>query len=39
MGDSSARCEKETRSGICRSFDKTGIFRPPANIVPWRSCL
>lgn len=33
MGESSARCEKETRTGTCVSFDKTSIFRPPAGIV------
>lgn len=33
MGETSARCERETRAGTCRSFDKTGIFRPPDDVV------
>ncbi|CAE7202190.1 unnamed protein product [Symbiodinium pilosum] len=28
MGESSVKCEKDTRSGVCQNFDKTGIFQP-----------
>ena len=28
MGESSVKCEKDTRSGTVRNFDTTGLFQP-----------
>ncbi|CAJ1410543.1 unnamed protein product [Effrenium voratum] len=33
MGESSAKCQKDTVSGTCKNYDKTGIFIPPPDIV------
>ena len=32
MGESSAKCQKDTVSGTCKNYDKTGIFIPPPDI-------
>ena len=34
MGESSVKCEKDTRSGTVRNFDTTGLFQP-LDVVVW----
>eukprot|EP00931_Biecheleriopsis_adriatica_P037294 TRINITY_DN21397_c0_g2_i2.p1 TRINITY_DN21397_c0_g2~~TRINITY_DN21397_c0_g2_i2.p1 ORF type:complete len:2222 (-),score=565.91 TRINITY_DN21397_c0_g2_i2:72-5774(-) len=33
MGESRAKCEKDTKSGLCQSFAKTDLFRPPETVL------